>query len=136
MPLEPGVLGFSNPWYAGALANAEEVRLPSGLTIRTITAPYFIATKIEAFSSRGKSDFFASHDLEDIVTVIDGRPSIVQEISKADPKVKQFVRATIAYLLNESRFLDVLPGFLLPDLANQQRIRPLLERLRLLSTVS
>jgi hypothetical protein len=135
MPLDPGVLGFSNPWYAGALANAHEVTLPSQLKIRAITAPYFIATKIEAFRSRGNNDFFASHDLEDIITVVDGRPSIVEEVSTSDPRLKDYVGATIKELLTQSRFLDALPGFLLPDSANQQRALPLLQRLRLLSSV-
>jgi hypothetical protein len=32
-----------------------------------VTAPYFLATKIEAFYGRGKKDFLASHDMEDII---------------------------------------------------------------------
>lgn len=136
MPLDPGILGFSNPWYAGVLANAQEITLPSNLKIRAITAPYFIATKIEAFRGRGNDDFFASHDLEDIIAVVDGRPSIVEEVSKADPPLKGFVAKTITELLRQPRFLDALPGFLLPDSANQQRVRPLLQRLRLLSSVT
>ena len=47
------------------------------LEIRVVTAPYFIATKIEAFRGRGRGDFLASHDLEDLIFVIDGRSSIV-----------------------------------------------------------
>ena len=39
-----------------------------------VTAPYFMATKIEAFYGRGGDDFLGSHDMEDIITVIDGRP--------------------------------------------------------------
>jgi hypothetical protein len=31
-----------------------------------------VATKLEAFLKRGGGDYIASHDLEDIVTVVDG----------------------------------------------------------------
>jgi hypothetical protein len=136
MPLEPGVLGFSNRWYSNALSNAREIALPSQLNIRVITSPYFIATKIEAFRGRGNNDFFASHDLEDIITVIDGRPSIVEEVSQTEPELREFIRATIKELLSHPRFLDALPGFLLPDSANQQRVGLLLRRLQLLSGVT
>jgi len=37
--------------------------------IRLITAPYFLATKFEAFHGRGHGDVRGSHDLEDIVAV-------------------------------------------------------------------
>jgi len=53
------------------------VRLPSGRYICLITAPVFIATKLEAFHDRGGGDFLVSHDLEDVVTVIDGRPALI-----------------------------------------------------------
>ncbi len=43
------------------------------LEIRIVTAPYFLATKLDAFRGRGKGDYFGSNDLEDIVAVVDGR---------------------------------------------------------------
>jgi hypothetical protein len=52
MPLDPAILGFSNRWYPEALEAAEEVQLPAGLTVRVITAPYFLGTKLEAFRGR------------------------------------------------------------------------------------
>jgi len=44
---------------------AELWTLEPSLRIRCITTPYFVATKLEAFHTRGGSDYFASHDLED-----------------------------------------------------------------------
>lgn len=38
-----------------------------------LSAPYLLATKIEAFKTRGNSDFLGSHDFEDIITVIAGQ---------------------------------------------------------------
>jgi len=54
--------------------------LPGGLTIHAISAPYFLGTKIEAFRGRGKGDYFASRDLEDMIAVVDGRASLLDEL--------------------------------------------------------
>jgi predicted nucleotidyltransferase len=76
MPTDTEILGFSNRWYPSALQFATMHVLAGEMAIRLVTAPYLLATKIEAFYSRGNSDFIASHDLEDIITLIDGRPDI------------------------------------------------------------
>ena len=73
MPLDENVLGYSNRWYPQVLATAGPKTLPSGKTIRLVTAPFFLGTKIEAFRGRGEGDYWASHDLEDFVAVVDGR---------------------------------------------------------------
>jgi hypothetical protein len=81
MPTDEDVLGFGNRWYHLAVRTAESVRLPSGRTIRLIAPPVFLATKLEAFHGRGGGDFLASHDLEDIAVVVDGRPGLVNEVA-------------------------------------------------------
>jgi hypothetical protein len=83
MPTDPAILGFSNRWYPEAVKTATHVRLSDRILIRVISAPSFVATKLEAFVSRGGSDILSSHDLEDILNVIDGRPSIVDEMTAA-----------------------------------------------------
>lgn len=83
MPSQPGVLSFHNRWYPLAVSTASHMTLPSGRSIKLIAAAVFIATKLEAFKGRGNSDFLASHDLEDIVTVVDGRPELLDELRGA-----------------------------------------------------
>jgi hypothetical protein len=83
MPTDPAILGFSNRWYPEAVKTATHDRLSDRILIRVISAPSFVATKLEAFVSRGGSDILSSHDLEDILNVIDGRPSIVDEMTAA-----------------------------------------------------
>jgi len=129
MPLDPAILGFSNRWYADALHTAVPVTLPSGLTLRAVTAPYFLGTKFEAFRGRGHGDYFASHDLEDFVAVIDGRPSLVQEVRESSPDLRGFLAEAVRGLLATPRFLDALPGYLSADAANQARIVPLVGKL-------
>jgi hypothetical protein len=133
MPLDPAILGFSNRWYPEALEAAEEVQLLAGLTVRAITAPYFLGTKLEAFRGRGRGDYFASHDLEDFMAVVDGRSALFTELETASEGLRTYIGEAVRMLLVEPRFLDALPGYLLPDEASQGRIGQLLSKLRRLS---
>lgn len=133
MPLDAAILGFSNRWYAPALHAAVNASLPGGLTIRAISAPYFLGTKFEAFQGRGQHDYFVSRDLEDIVAVVDGRPSLIDEIKAAPSPLRAFIAKTIRELIADPRFLDALPGYLLPDAANQARLGQLVQKLHQLS---
>ena len=133
MPLAPGVLGFSNRWYRAALDTAQPCALASGTAIRLITAPLFLATKIEAFRGRGQRDFYASHDLEDFIAVVEGRPLLIEELAKAPRDVRAFLAAAGDELLGEARFLDAVPGYLPPDPISQSRVALVLETLRALS---
>lgn len=132
MPTDPSILGFSNRWYGLALSNSQRTRFGE-YEIRLIAAPYFLATKLEAFHGRGKSDFQMSHDLEDIVTVIDGRSEIVEEVHFARPDLRTYLRDNLRSLLSERDFLDALPGHLLPDAASQQRLGLILRRMKRLA---
>jgi hypothetical protein len=72
LALNKEVLGFTNAWYEPALRRASTVNLPRGQMISVITAPFFLATKMEAFRGRGRMDLQASHDLEDFVAIVEG----------------------------------------------------------------
>jgi len=125
LPLNKEVLGFTNRWYAPALAHASTFTMPNGQSIRVITAPFFLGTKMEAFRGRGKMDYQASHDLEDFVAVIEGRDTIVSEIIESPQDLREYLAQAAKSLLTESRFLDVLPGFVLDN----ERVPLILERL-------
>jgi hypothetical protein len=56
MPTDPTILGFSNRWYPEATETATRAQLSAGVEIRVISGPAFIATKLEAFTSRGGGD--------------------------------------------------------------------------------
>jgi len=133
MPTSPEILGFSNRWYASAIDRAKEVILPSGYVIRLVTAPYFVATKLEAFLGRGGGDYMASHDVEDIVALIDGRKELAVEVAAADDELKNYLMEKFSSLLNEPGFMHSLPGHLHPDEASQGRLPLLLVRIREIS---
>lgn len=129
MPLDEKILGFSNRWYRGALSSANQVDLEPGVRVRVVNAVYFCATKLEAFSHRGKGDYFSSHDLEDLLAVLDGRDRLGNEVQAAEAGVRNYIAGEFKTLLASSHFMDALPGHLLPDPASQARITVLLERL-------
>jgi len=91
MPTDPSILGFSNRWYTEAIQNAEIFRLSDETQIRLVTTPYFLATKIEAFHSRGEGNYRSSEDLEDIIAIIDGRPEVIGEIKKSRYKLRSYL---------------------------------------------
>ena len=130
MPIDEKILGFSNRWYKPAMETAQTVRLANDLPIRVVTAPLFLATKLEAFKGRGKNDLLASHDLEDVIAVIDGRPSLLDEVLKAPRELKVYLADETQKLLGRQEFIDALPGYLLPDPASQARLGILLKTLR------
>jgi len=83
MPVQPEVLGFTNRWYPYAVETAEAVELSVGLNIRLVSAVGFIATKLEAFAGRGAGDFLTSHDIEDVLNIVDGREELMAEMAGA-----------------------------------------------------
>ncbi len=133
MPTDRVVLGFGNRWYDEAVSTAVTHTLPSGTPIRLITAPVFIATKLEAFADRGDGDFLASHDLEDITTIIDGRPELADEAAASSPEIRKHLSAQLKVLLQSSAFHNALPGHLPGDPVSQARVPLILARMQRLS---
>jgi predicted nucleotidyltransferase len=110
MPGDAAILGFENRWQRPALDHAKTVSLPSGQQIRAIPPPYLMATKLEAWNGRGGGDHLRSHDLEDVVTLVDGRAEILAEVDVAPSDLRSFLSREVATLLGQSRFLDLLDG--------------------------
>jgi hypothetical protein len=80
-----------------------------------------MATKLEAFHGRGRGDHLGSRDLEDIVLLVDGRESLVDEVLEAASDVRAYLTDEVGALLDEPRFVDALFAFLRPDAASQAR---------------
>lgn len=129
MPVQPEVLGFSNRWYPYAVESAVSVDLGAGLTIRLVSAAAFVATKLEAFAGRGNGDFMSSHDLEDVLNIVDGREELADEMGAAPTQLRQAVAAAIAQLLKNPDFVNVLPGLI----AEPERATLVLDRLKAMS---
>ncbi|WEN15390.1 hypothetical protein PY254_01535 [Rhodanobacter sp. AS-Z3] len=130
MPVDGDVLGFSNRWYPYAVASAKQVELAPGLSIRLVSAVAFVATKLEAFADRGAGDMLGSHDLEDVLNIVDGREELPDELLAAPALLQQVVGGAFANLLARPDFANVLPGLIAePERAGivEQRLRRMSE---------
>ena len=130
MPCDESILGFSNKWYKEAVKNFTVVNL-AGTDVKIVSAPYFIATKIEAFLGRWNNDYLGSADLEDIITILDGRSEIVSEIKAADKKLQTYISKNFSSWLQNKYFINALPGLIAQDVASQDRFKELLNRMNL-----
>ena len=110
MPGDASILGFENRWQRPALDHAKTLPLPSGQQIRAISPPYLMATKLEAWNGRGRGDHLRSHDLEDIVTLVDGRAEVLGEVDEASSGLRAFLSREVTQLLEHTRFLDLIDG--------------------------
>ena len=130
MPIDGQILGFGNRWYAPAMHHSETISLQNGLQIRRVSAPYFLITKLEAFDGRGGGDYQMSHDIEDIVALLDGRPEIVDEIRYTDPVLASELARRFKTLLQDVRFVAAVTGHMPPDQVSQKRAPAILELLK------
>jgi hypothetical protein len=126
MPVQPEVLGFSNRWYPYAVETAEPVELSPGIAIRLVTAVAFVATKLEAFAGRGGGDFLSSHDIEDVLNIVDGREELAAEMAEAPAELRKAVATAFHRLLTNADFANVLPGLI----AEPERAGLVLQRLK------
>ncbi len=130
MPTNPDILNFGNEWYQPALDGAEYVDLPSRNTIRMVTAPYFFATKLSAFDGRGEGDYLMSHDIEDIVAVLDGRQEVVNEVQQSNDVLRSHLAERFRALLDDARFVEAVSGHLPGDTSSQGRVTIVMDRIR------
>jgi predicted nucleotidyltransferase len=128
VPLDEKILGFANPWYRVGYESAMSVELDKGVVLRHLSAPHFLATKFEAFKDRGRNDVYLSHDLEDIMTVMEGRLALVQELAVADEAIRKHVGQSVAGLLEMPDFHNALPG-LLSDPEREQTVKARLSQI-------
>ena len=136
MPTIEDVLGFANRWYPLCVATAESLELPSGVFIRVIQAPVFIGTKLEAFHGRGGGDYLFSHDLGDIISLVDGRDSLLVECEQMPDALQVYLAEQFSALLADRRFLDALPGHLPGDAMSQSRLPDLEVKIQQLAKLS
>ena len=127
MPTDPKILGFGNKWYAPAAEKAGTVQLSSGQSIRLVTAPYFLITKLAAFDGRGGGDYQTSHDMEDIIAVLDGRSAIADEVKQAESELTKELSVRFQRLLQDSRFIESVSGHMPTDATSQARVPMILK---------
>ncbi len=126
MPAEDGPLGPSNPWYKLGFETLLKVRA-AGEEIQILSAPTYLATKFEAFNSRG-GDYRTSHDFEDIIYILDNRTTIVSEIEQAHPQIKEFLKKELGKIQKSPFREEILSAHLHP-LVLDDRLPVIMEKM-------
>ncbi len=106
MPTGENVLGFKNKWYPEGYKNSIVVDIDGQYSIRIFSLPYFIASKLDAFSDRGKNDGRISSDFEDIVYVMEYSRSIWDQLKNAPQEVKSYLQDKFKELLAYPYFFE------------------------------
>ncbi len=126
MPTEGSILGFRNRWYPSGIVHRVSYRLPDGQDIFLLSAPFFIATKIDAFTDRGAGDFRFSSDVEDIIAIVDGRDSLTQELKNAPSDVSGYIAEHFQTWIKNPEFRESIEGYLPASREGMGRQRRLL----------
>ena len=129
MPTEGKLIGLNTAWFQEALETAEEIEY-AHTRLRVVSPIGLLVTKYLTFTERGKSDYYASHDLEDFLTIVDGRERIVEEIDASHADMRKYLIEAFRLLLKQDEFNDALPGYLPPDSASQARLPILRKKLK------
>jgi hypothetical protein len=62
-----------------------------GIEVKVVRPEHFLATKLAAYRSRGNDDPLESNDVEDILTLIDGRSEVVNEVLEAGQEMRAYI---------------------------------------------
>ena len=116
----------ANRWFPFLMKDAEYVEVLPGCKAWRASAPCFLATKFEAFFSRGQNNFVKSKDIGDILTVVDGRKELFDEIQYSATDVRGFLRQKFRWLLEQTHFMESL-SHIVPDKFREELV---IERMR------
>ncbi|MBI5491245.1 MAG: hypothetical protein HY905_28195, partial [Deltaproteobacteria bacterium] len=130
MPAPLDLPGFSNRWYPIAITLADVHELGDDVRIRVPIVPVLLATKLEAVASGTRGDLRESRDVEDIVSLVDGRESLANEAHNAPADLRAYLAARLGALLDLPGFPEVVAGHLPGDSVSQERVPVVLDRLR------
>lgn len=119
MSTDDGPLGPSNRWYREGFKNLWTTNAGQQ-EIQIFSAPCYLATKFEAFNSRGK-DYRTSHDIEDIINILDNRSSIVEEVLEAEENILLFLREQFQRIIQKRLLEEVLLAHIHP-LMQEERL--------------
>ena len=131
LPVREEVLGWKSEWFEQALHAAQTVDI-EGHVVKVVTAPFFVALKLEAFEDRGNGDFIASTDFEDVICLFNGRPGVVDEII-SEAVVCNGIRTKFSRYVKNADLEDAVLGFVQTENAPEERFHAIMSAFRRLA---
>jgi len=132
IPFESTALGPTNRWLKPGFEKAYPINVGEA-EIRILPVSLFLATKWEAFKSRG-NDPRTSHDFEDIIYVIDNNLNLIDDVILANKEVQSFLKEMSAEILNHSSCNEIIECRINPFTA-QERGKMVIDKLNQILTV-
>lgn len=133
LPIQEDVLGWNSKWFPEALEAAVTVTR-GDCTFKVVSAPYFVALKLEAFEQRGHGDFIASVDFEDVICLFNGRDTIVNEI-KSMPELSNMLADKFKRYLCLDDLDTAVEGFTMTEDHPEDRKRRILDAFRAVADI-
>jgi predicted nucleotidyltransferase len=130
MPVRMPVLMRPSRMLELGFQSAGVYEIASDLKILALSAPGFLAAKLEAYGDRGVREFPVSKDLDDVVTLLDNRLNLEGEVSAAPDEMQLFIAAGLRRLLADGQVRDVIAD----SLRDGERERRTLGLMHALST--
>lgn len=129
MGTEDTPLGNTNPWYAEGFRTKLPVTLgDTGRKLFILPAPIFLLTKWVAYQGRGTGSMVESHDIEDILNVLDGRLELKQEAKASSSEVQSALAEMAHQMFASQQFCE----YCLESLGDRQKVvREVLESFRM-----
>jgi len=110
MATKPIAWAPANPWFEKGFERLEKIKV-NKTTIQIMPLSFFLASKFVAFHDRGGDDPRFSHDLEDIIYILDNRTDWHQIlINEEDQKVKQFLINEFRSILASNKIQEAIMG--------------------------
>ena len=118
MATEDGPLGPANRWFKPGFENLWTAKAKEQ-EIKILSAPCYLATKFEAFKHRG-SDYRTSHDIEDIIYILDNRINIVEDIARDNTLISSFIKDQLFEIVKKGLLKEVLMAHIHPIMSDER----------------
>lgn len=99
----------ANPWFEPGFQVAKTVEIEDK-KIKILPLPYFLATKLAAFKSRGGRDPRMSHDFEDVVYLLNYTSDFSDQILDSDRAVQVFLKEEFQLILEKNNMQEAIIG--------------------------
>lgn len=133
IPYEKTPLGPTNSWLKPGFNKAYKIAV-GDQTIKILPVNYYIATKWEAYKSRGGSDPRMSHDFEDIIYVLDNNIEVVENIKNSDSVLMSFLKEMASEILQNPSRNEIIECHMNPFTANE-RITMIIDKLNKIKSI-
>ena len=101
LPVDGKAFGMNTEWHPAVLRTAQIYKFEDDLSIRIISPPLLICTKLAAHADRGNNELKMSKDFGDILALTDGREELYEEISNSEIFIKAFIAGHFKTFLND-----------------------------------